>query len=292
MEQSSQSQPPILSYVQVFPLLQAKRVRTTHTTISLDLNQTRVAVELDEAGVLLPDGQHLPWDEVVKVSEGGRKGFYKCYTIEGGTAREIMIFSGQTNWLRTLIATESAPTMLVSGIVMHRIKDTNPLEDTRRKVKTIAPLSGEVLDTATGLGYTAIEAARGAVSRVLTIELDPASLQVARLNPWSRELFSNPRIQQVVGDSYEEVPKLADDRFSRIIHDPPTFSLGGELYSGAFYKQLYRVLKRGGKLFHYIGDLESNSGGRVVRGVLQRLQDAGFKQVTKRQDAFGLTAIK
>ena len=74
-------------------------------------------------------------------------------------------------------------------------------------MRTIAPLSGRVLDTCTGLGYTAIEAAKTA-EQVITIELDPTALEVARLNPWSRELFENPRIQQIVGDAFDEIASL------------------------------------------------------------------------------------
>ncbi|MDQ6660672.1 MAG: spermine synthase, partial [Chloroflexota bacterium] len=90
--------------------------------------------------------------------------------------------------------------------------------------------------------------------------------EIARLNPWSQGLFNNPKIQQIMGDTFEVVQGFEDESFSRIIHDPPVFSLAGELYSGAFYQQLYRILKRGGRLFHYIGDLNSKSSGTVARG--------------------------
>jgi predicted methyltransferase len=146
-----------------------------------------------------------------------------------------------------------------------------------------------VLDTATGLGYTAIEAARTA-ERVITIELDPAGLEIARQNPWSRALFDNPRIEQIVGDAFEEVRCLPDLLFSRVIHDPPALSLAGELYSGAFYRELHRVLRRNGRLFHYIGDPESASGRNTTRGVLRRLQEAGFTRVARRPEAFGVVA--
>src|SRR5438128_7660937 len=101
--------------------------------------------------------------------------------------------------------TERAPTMLLSGIPMHRIKGIDPHEDTLRKIRAVAPVSGRVLDTATGLGYTAIEAARTA-AEVVTIEIDPTVLEVARRNPLSRSLFSSPRIRQLIGDSVEAVP--------------------------------------------------------------------------------------
>ena len=81
--------------------------------------------------------------------------------------------------------------MLIAGFVMHRIKDIDPMQDTLRKIATISPIGGRVLDTATGLGYTAIEAAKTA-DEVVTIELDPGAQQIARLNPWSQALFQTP----------------------------------------------------------------------------------------------------
>jgi predicted methyltransferase len=172
---------------------------------------------------------------------------------------------------------------------MHRIKAIDPRQDTLRKIRAIAPVTGVVLDTATGLGYTAIEAARTA-ERVITIELDPAALEIARLNPWSRELFDNPRIVQVVGDAFEQVQRFPDAHFSRVIHDPPALSLAGDLYSGAFYGQLRRVMRRNARLFHYIGDPESASGRNTTRGVMRRLQEGGFARVVRRPEAFGVVA--
>jgi predicted methyltransferase len=98
------------------------------------------------------------------------------------------------------------------------------------------------------LGYTAIEASRTA-DKVITVEIDPASLEIARYNPWSRELFENPRIEQVVGDVFDVVETLDDEQFSCIIHDPPMFSLAGDLYSGDFAAS-HRVLRHRGRVFH------------------------------------------
>ena len=148
---------------------------------------------------------------------------------------------------------------------------------------------GRVLDTATGLGYTAIEAAKTA-EHVITVEVEPAVLEVARSNPWSQTLFENPKITQLVGDIVERIQEFEEETFARIIHDPPAFSIGGDLYSGAFYRRLFRVLRRGGRLFHYIGDLKSKSGRTVVRGAMRRLREAGFSRVVRRPEAFGLVA--
>ncbi len=136
-----------------------------------------------------------------------------------------------------------------------------------------------------------IEAAKTA-EHVITIELDPAAQDMVRYNPWSRSLFDNPKITQIVGDAFEVVPSFEDGAFSCILHDPPMLSLAGELYSGEFYRDCWRVLRRNGRLFHYIGDPDSKSGARTTKGVVRRLQEAGFTRVIAKPQAFGVAAYK
>jgi predicted methyltransferase len=114
--------------------------------------------------------------------------------------------------------------------------------------------------------------------------------ELARQNPWSQELFHNPKIRLCEGDATKLVPTLEPGSFSGIIHDPPALSLAGELYSAAFYEAALRLLARGGKMFHYIGDANSASGGRTTRGVVKRLREAGFSRVDILKDAFGVLA--
>ncbi|MFC1466495.1 MAG: spermine synthase [Candidatus Brachytrichaceae bacterium NZ_4S206] len=277
--------PIVLSHYQARLLLEARRAGQTTACTSLDLNRSRCDVALDADGVRLPDGRRIAWRviEHVAASENG------CYRI-GDDAERIQTYSQVTGRTYSLYPTPLAPTMLISGLPMHRIKDTDPYHDTLAKIKAAAP-RGRVLDTCTGLGYTAIEAAKSA-DEVITIELDPAAQAIARLNPWSQALFDDPKITRIIGDSYDEVKRFGDGYFSRIIHDPPTFALAGDLYSAAFYAELFRVLKPGGRLFHYIGDLNSASGSRTARGVVERLKRAGFQQVTPRPEAFGVVAHK
>jgi predicted methyltransferase len=279
--------PVVLSYIQAENLLTAHRQGKTSVEISPDLNLSTVTVTLSDSGVAFPGGEQVNWQQVEQI----RKADVNCFLVEGNEIRPIQIFSEQTNRMCSLMPTKQTPTMLIAGFTMHRIVDIDPMQDTRKKIATITPVVGRVLDTATGLGYTAIAAAKTA-ERVVTIELDPGAQEMARLNPWSRGLFENPKIQQLMGDAYEVVPTFGDEGFDRIIHDPPVFSLAGELYSGVFYRELYRILKRGGRLFHYIGNLDSKSSGTVVRGALKRLQEAGFTRVVRRQEAFGVVAYK
>lgn len=255
--------------------------------LSLDLNLTESEVRLASESVLFPGGVSLSWGSIEEISETE----VACYSVDGNVARPIKGFSEFSGRVYGLMPTVSAPTMLISGIPMHRIKDTNPHEDTLNKIRAIKPIRGEVLDTTTGLGYTAIEAAKTA-THVVTIEIDPTAQEIARQNPWSRALFDNPKITQVIGDAFDKIGEFEPESFSTIIHDPPMFSLAGDLYSREFYQQAFRVLKPNGRIFHYIGDPESKTGTRVTAGVIRRLQEAGFKRVTRAPRAFGVVAHK
>lgn len=268
-------------------MLEARERRESIVVASTDLNLTRSEIKLESEAVIFPAGERLAWNSLEEISDNETA----CYSVENNVARAIKGFSEFSGRVYGLMPTDSAPTMLISGIPMHRIKDTNPYEDTLNKIKAIAPIKGDVLDTTTGLGYTAIQAAKTA-RHVVTIEIDPTAQEIARQNPWSQDLFDNPKITQVIGDAFDEIENLEAESFSTIIHDPPMFTLAGDLYSLVFYQQAFRVLKHNGKIFHYIGDPESKSGARTTAGVIRRLQEAGFKRVSRAPRAFGVVAHK
>jgi len=283
--------PVVLSHFQTRPLLRYRdrdnggEPREVAVSPDLGLTSVKAAVEVD--GVRFPNGVLLCWDAVETITAAENS----CFIVDADGIEKIAVFSEVTNRACSLMPTLGAPTLLLSGIPMHRIKGIDPHKDTLEKIKTVRPVVGRVLDTATGLGYTAIEAAKTA-DEVITIEVDPGSLAIARMNPWSRELFENPKIAQRVGDSFDVVEALPDVSFTRIIHDPPMFKFAGHLYSQDFYEELYRVLRNGGRLFHYIGDPESKSGRTTTRGAMRRLEAAGFSRVVARPRAFGVIAIK
>jgi predicted methyltransferase len=277
----------VLSYVHAAPLLVARQAGQISARTSLDLGLATNGVTLEADRVVLPDGQWLSWEAIEEIA--GDESV--CYEVQDSRALKIQRFSEVRNLTYVLMPTQRAPTVLISGIQMHRIKDIDPWQDTLAKIRTLSPLEGRVLDTCTGLGYTAIASAETA-EEVVTIELDPNMLEMARLKPWSRTLFDHPRIRQVMGDSFERVQEFAAGSFDRIVHDPPMFSRAGELYSGEFYGYLYRVLARRGRLYHYVGDPESRSGRNITRGVVRRLQEAGFRRVQTRPRAFGVVAYK
>jgi hypothetical protein len=277
----------IFSHIQVLPLLKLILSLPTTVEVSTDLGLSKTPLSLSKEGLTLPDSDCLPWPFLEEIAANPNS----CFTWDGEKLGKATIFSEDTGRLYSLYPTPGAPSMLVSGIPMHRIKGTTPERDTHEKLKAAGVPHAEALDTCTGLGYTAIAAARTA-SRVMTIELDSAVVQLARLNPWSAQLFDNPRIEQRLGDSSKVLEQLGEGVFSWVLHDPPMLALAGDLYGIEFYHQLFRILRPGGKLFHYIGDPDSTSGARVTRGVIQRLAQAGFHDIQRRPRAFGVIALK
>ncbi|HEX8981258.1 MAG TPA: methyltransferase domain-containing protein [Ktedonobacterales bacterium] len=283
--------PLTVSHMQLAPLLavwQANTETTLSVTTSPDLGLSTVEITLTPTGLVYPAGERISWEVVRSIADSPNQ----CFTIDNvGAATAIASFSQTSGMIRSLMPTTGAPTTLVSGFSMHRIKGTEPWADTAAKIRAIAPVTGRVLDTTTGLGYTAILAARS-TREVVTIELDPTGLEIARANPWSHELFDKPNIERLVGDAFEVVAEQRESSFDRILHDPPYLKLAGELYSEEMYRRLYRVLRPGGKLFHYIGDPRSSSGAKTTAGVMRRMEAAGFQRITRRPDAFGVAATR
>jgi len=279
--------PLAISHFQAEELLAARGAGAPSASVSLDLGMTRQDAGLCDGGVLLPNQALLSWADIAKVARDD----HSCYLINDGRACKIQVFSEETNRHYSLFPTPQAPTMLVAGFTMHRIKGVGPLQDTQLKVGALKPVRGQILDTCTGLGYTAIQLAEFA-DHVTTVEIDPAASEICRCNPWSQKMFENPAITQMIGDSGELVAEFADAAFDRILHDPPTFSLAGQLYAGEFYRQLRRVLRPGGQLFHYVGDPVSKTGRRTTQGVTRRLNEAGFSRVTPLPRAHGVAARK
>ncbi|MFP5372241.1 MAG: methyltransferase domain-containing protein [Actinomycetes bacterium] len=282
---------PVLCPRFVAPLLRARTGGQSRVRTSLDLGLSEAEIVVGEDGADLPGGQKLGWEQIGRIAEARTsKVGEPCFAVDdAGNAEPIRTYSEATGRQVSLIATATAPTMLIAGFQMHRTTGSDPLSDTREKIAAVAPIRGEVLDTTTGLGYTAIEASRTA-DHVTTVEIDPAAVEMARFNPWSRALFDARRITRRVADIEEEIRRFPDGSFSCVLHDPPVLALAGELYSLAFYRQLHRVLQPGGRLFHYIGNPDSSSGRRTTDGVVRRLHDAGFARVTGAPRAFGVVA--
>ena len=181
-----------------------------------------------------------------------------------------------------LVPTEwGAPTFEIDGIKMLPTSKESPFEDARRKVALIEPRGKVVLDTCGGLGYFAACCLEAGAARIHSFEKNVDVLWLRTLNPWSPDpdaTTSGGRLQLEHADVVQAAMQIPDASVDALLHDPPRFGIAGELYSQAFYDQLARVLRRGGRLFHYTGRPNQLTSGRdVPREVTKRLEQAGFK---------------
>ncbi len=275
----------VLSHYDLRPVLEQRRSGAQVILAPVNLGKESARVHLTAEGILYPQNLLLTWsqaDEIVAHEN-------VCYRLDAEGIHPLQRFSPLTGRVVALYPTPAAPTLTLSGIPMHRIKGTDPWRDTQAKIRAARP-HGRVLDTCMGLGYTAIQAAARA-HFVLTVELDPAVIALARENPWSTELFTLPNVHLVQADVFDLIPALPDAWFNVVIHDPPMFSLAGELYGREFYREVHRVLRPRGRLFHYVGSPKKKMARSVTRGVMQRLREVGF-EVREAPRAFGIIAIR
>lgn len=201
------------------------------------------------------------------------------YYWDGDEFEPVSRFSGS---LIKLVPTEwGAPTFEIDGIKMLPTAKESPFEDARRKVALVEPRGKVLLDTCGGLGYFAACCLEIGVARIHSFEKNPDVLWLRTLNPWSPdpdEPAYDGRLQLAHADVSEAIAQIADASVDALLHDPPRFGIAGELYSQAFYDQLARVLRRGGRLFHYTGSPNKLTSDRdVPREVTKRLEKAGFK---------------
>ncbi|MCS7105487.1 MAG: methyltransferase domain-containing protein [Thermofilaceae archaeon] len=243
------------------------------TKLSVNLGRDRLEAQVKDDTIIL---DHRFKISAVRLKQALREKDTTVFFLdETGKFYKIAFYRGERYYKLRNVGENLAPTLEISGVHMHNILGTDPWVDARRKVEAINVKKHEkVLDLCTGLGYTAsIAALRGAT--VVTIEKDPAVLEIAEYNPWSY-MLSNSNVSIILGDATEIIEDFPSGVFDAAIHDPPRLRLAGELYSLEFYKKLRRVLRRGGLLFHYTGWPGKHQGLNIQVGIARRLRAANY----------------
>ena len=121
--------PTVLSHLTVVPLLEARQGGESSAVASLDLGLTKTEVLLGPEGVELPGGQRLSWTRLEEIGQNESV----CYLVRDNDAEKIQRFSEYLDRFYSLMPTQGAPTLLISGVLMHRIKGIDPYHDTLRK---------------------------------------------------------------------------------------------------------------------------------------------------------------
>jgi len=258
----------------------SKQKKDSIFELKLDFGLTKIQAHKTSDKLIIGDGIAISLDEKVKENF--------CYCLEGQTLTPIAYFSETTNKFYKLTPTNDWPTISISSVPMHKL--SSPKKDTEGKIELLKPY-GLVLDTCMGLGYSAIMAANLA-QRVITFEKDENVLLVAKQNPLSQALFSKENIEVRLKDISEAIKEFKDGYFDCITHDPPTFKLAPELFGAAFYKELYRVLKPKGRLFHYTPLYKISQGYDFPSKIKKKLIETRFRFINFSEAAGGILCVK
>jgi len=256
---------PLLTLKVHEQLLASQRAGATSVACSLDLDRTVVEVAIDESGWVW-QGRRFPY--LARCKER---------TVYYWAGAQFEPVSRYTSALIKLIPTQwGPPTFEIDGIKMLPTEKVSPYADAESKVHLIDPRGKAVLDTCGGLGYFAAWCLSLGATRIASFEKNPDVIWLRGLNPWSPS--PGGALTLTEGDVAEQIVELPAASFDAILHDPPRFGIAGELYSQVFYDQLARVLRRGGRMFHYTGTPNKLTTGRdVPNEVANRLKRSGFK---------------
>jgi uncharacterized protein len=274
---------PLLTRPLAEALLAARDAGAPLLQASFDLGRSTDEAIVDADGWQWR-GHRYPWPERLKDRT--------LYHWDGHTFAPLQRFAGS---LIKLVPTEwGPPTFEIDGIKMLPTAQVSPYEDARQKVALVEPRGKQVLDTCGGLGYFAACCLADGAAGVRSFEKNIDVLWLREHNPWSPDPDSaaaSGRLQLEHADVSRAIETLPDQSFDAALHDPPRFGIAGELYSQAFYDQLARVLRPGGRLFHYTGSPNKLTSGRDVPGeVARRLEKAGFKVERVLDGVFGRKA--
>ena len=253
--------------------------------ISVDLNLSERDFSLSDQCLILDEDNRLSINKLKRIVKKTQR-IYLC--SEG----DMVPLEDRSSGYYKLVPTAGAPLLEISGVKMHISKGTDPFVSASEMAQQVVRKGDKVLDCCSGLGYAAIAAHRLGASEVLSIELSREVMGLRAQNPWSNDLGQEGIVQRY-GNSFELIGTMPATSFDSVIHDPPRFSLAGELYSEEFYREIFRVLRRDGRLFHYTGNPHVvKKGSSFIDGVIRRLKAAGFIRVKKVRHLMGVSAQK
>jgi len=255
---------PLLTHHIIGQLKTAIARKDAVVECSLDLGRTTGLITLTDSGFLWN-----AYDYALPETSKERTIYYWDQTEFKPVARF-------TSSLVKLVPTNlGPPTFEIDGIKMLPTARTCPYQDAKTKVALIEPRNKIILDTCGGLGYFAAWCLAGSATRIVSYEKNPDVQWLRSLNPWSPNVGG--RLELTLGDVTQHIKQIASGTIDAALHDPPRFAIAGDLYSNTFYTELARVLRRGGRLFHYTGSPNKVSRGRNLAGeVITRLSAAGF----------------
>ena len=257
---------PILSSDSIRKIQQAMKNKRKEVAVSLDLGKTIIKIPVIEEGPLI-EGNTI---RLPKVRDKDKS----CYLIKGKSIEKMQYMSEVTGEFYKLIPTSGRPLLQISGTSMHKQPFVERIEKEQ--------LRGNVLDAGTGLGYTAMIAAKTA-KQVITIEHDPTVIELQKLSPWSQELFTRKNITRLEGEAPNFIKNFDKESFDNVIYDAGTPRSSGLFFSTEHYAETYHVLKRNGKLYHYLPRPQIEQGRDFAKAIIERLEELRFRLLERNE---------
>ena len=243
--------------------------------VFLDLGISKTKIKLDKTGFFIND----QLVKIKKVKEDDKS----CYLITENGLEKVQFISKETGKFYKLVPTQFRPILKISGTSMHKKQFLNRLQKDR--------LHGFILDSGTGLGYSSIILSKTA-DKVITVEIDENVIEMAKLNPYSKDLFSNKKIKRIIGNICEEIKKFKNNEFNFVVLDGGSVKGSEEFFSLENYKEVFRVLKSNGKLYHYVPKHQIKRGRDFATEIVSRLKKLGVHKIFRDEEGSYLIARK
>jgi len=280
------NKPYYFYYEVVLKILEAMGNGARKVSLSLDLNLSEKLWQIEADRLILDNDAFIDMKKLESISSFENK----IFIFQNN---ELIPIEIRSDAYYKLVPTDSAPTLEINGIKMHRSKDIDPLTDARLKAQRVVRAKDQVLDTCGGLGYSALFALKAGAKKVISTEKSLAVINIRNLNPWLK-ISSDKRLELIHTDITKEIDGFENGMFNAVIHDPPRFtSATGDLYGRKFYNALFRVMAAHSKLFHYTGSPKKiKKKDNFIKNTMKRLENSGYKDICFYDNLQGIYAEK
>ncbi|WP_299979132.1 hypothetical protein [Desulfobacula sp.] len=267
-------------------ILEAIRNGTKSISLSLNLNLSEKVWQIEADRLILDNDTFIDMKKLEPISSFKNR----IFIFQNNVLTPVEV---RSDGYYKLVPTQSAPTLEINGIKMHRSKDIDPLTDAKLKTRLVVTTNDQVLDTCGGLGYSAIFALKAGAKKIISTEKSPAVIKIRNLNPWLKK-YADKRLELIHTDITREIDRFENGMFNSVIHDPPRFtSATGDLYGRKFYDALFRIMTSRSKLFHYTGSPKKiKTKNKFIKNTMKRLEQSGFKALCFHDNLQGIYAQK